>query len=1302
MARPNPISFTDSELSAARSSRAFTLHHAACEWRIDRPILIRGKDDILSREQITVTPYAHQVKNLLTFCRLAPVALLADDVGLGKTISAGLILTELIVRKKVRKALVLCPRILVAQWERELTDKFGLTVVTATGKEVREVVGADRGVIVTTYETARDHLDVISNAGIQMLILDEAHRLRRLHGSKAPPLLAARLRLALEQRRFKFVLLLTATPIQNRIWDIYSLIDCLTAAKGHRHPLGAPDQFAKKYIKGPRQKALEVHAHRLPEFRGHLRRYIARTRRSEAGLLFPRREVKLHLVEASVAERALGRMLGRHLGGLDALSQISLAQALMSSPHALRAQLANMVGRAPHLGACLKAVEQFVADGRPVAKMIGLGAIVDELRQARPDDFRLVIFTLRKETQDAIGAFLRERNISHGFIRGGGGRANQQAVDRLTMKPPKVHVIVSTEAGAEGVNLQAANVLVNYDLPWNPMVLEQRIGRVQRLGSEHALVTILNLVVARSVEERVVARLAEKLQMIGDAVGEIDAILESPGASKDDDVGDSFEEMIRKLVVQSLQGRSTEEAVRREQVSIDEAKRIFSENQKVIDQQLDQLDELHTSGPATPDLPVRDPGMMLDEFVRAVLAEEGAVVTMSEDGILRVVPPEGRAFRAIIGTMPDGGVPQDVTVYAPGEPAFELLVERWANQYGALVHDLRGAPDEALRAIAERWCAPIPGAVLRDVRRRDVRAVFQGETDCAVQTVVAHDEYETIVTVELRPEGHDRIPDEQSTSTWATDHAQVSSLFEGAAQIVEAAVRNDAGIREFCRFYEQRRADEVGLTEQRTETARVVEESFTPVLHANVVGLRGHRYDVVRLHVAVELDDAVPYETEIEVVPVTSQVISEPTMKACEQSRRRVPATWLEACSESRKQVLRHLLFSSELSGKRALPEHLQKSAITGKRLLVSEMERSSVSGTLAEPDQLVASELSQKKGLPSEIALCDFTAAKLLVNELLESQVSGRRFRKDQQAISAVSGTLGHRTEFVTCEASHAPVLETERVRSDVSGLWFRKDWIARSEKAPHRIGATTEVQKCAHTGKQLLRDEVARSDASGKLVDKSLLIKSDGSYLRALPDELVVCELTAKRALPQETEICVVTRRRALRDRMVKSSVGNSSFYMSPGHEVRSALSGKPMAPSEVYACPWFGDRLLPDEAATCKLTGLKVAPRALNAQGELEALRQALNNPSQAAKAPDVVAWLNKIAFYRWNQPRWAAAVASPSGKLRAVAVHAEAFLTSTDDGMLVGVGPDGAITKAGVTYAIGDRRQHGWAWRRSTPW
>ena len=88
---------------------------------------------------------------------------------------------------------------------------------------------------------------------------------------------------------------------------------------------------------------------------------------------------------------------------------------------------------------------------------------------------------------------------------------------------------MSTEAGSEGVNLQVGNVLVNYDLPWNPMIVEQRIGRVQRLASEHASVGIFNVMLRGTFEEYIVGRLMEKLQMASHAIGDIEALLEATG-----------------------------------------------------------------------------------------------------------------------------------------------------------------------------------------------------------------------------------------------------------------------------------------------------------------------------------------------------------------------------------------------------------------------------------------------------------------------------------------------------------------------------------------------------------------------------------------------------------------------------------------------------------------------------------------------------------------------------------------------------------------------------------------------------
>src|SRR5579871_4608818 len=125
----------ETPLLPARSEEEYVLRQAALEWSLADPILIQSEDDIQSRRTWRggLEPYAHQVQNLFTFCRRLPVILLADDVGLGKTISAGIILGELMARRRVGRALVICPRVLCCQWVGELACKFGIQACEAVG-----------------------------------------------------------------------------------------------------------------------------------------------------------------------------------------------------------------------------------------------------------------------------------------------------------------------------------------------------------------------------------------------------------------------------------------------------------------------------------------------------------------------------------------------------------------------------------------------------------------------------------------------------------------------------------------------------------------------------------------------------------------------------------------------------------------------------------------------------------------------------------------------------------------------------------------------------------------------------------------------------------------------------------------------------------------------------------------------------------------------------------------------------------------------------------------------------------------
>jgi SNF2 family DNA or RNA helicase len=223
----------------------YKLYRAALEWDLNDPIVIETRKDLKSekRWQNQLQPYHHQVTNLITFCRRLPVTLLADDVGLGKTISAGLIASELIARARVSKILIVCPKLLGPQWQNELKLKFDITAEIASGRKLIVAEPEDVGAVITTYASARLHLDKIPEDRFQMLVLDEAHKLRTLYGVDPPPQVALRFKDALEKRRFRYVLMLTATPIQNRLWDLYS------GGSSHRRPRAPKSLRQRGYVR---------------------------------------------------------------------------------------------------------------------------------------------------------------------------------------------------------------------------------------------------------------------------------------------------------------------------------------------------------------------------------------------------------------------------------------------------------------------------------------------------------------------------------------------------------------------------------------------------------------------------------------------------------------------------------------------------------------------------------------------------------------------------------------------------------------------------------------------------------------------------------------------------------------------------------------------------------------------------------------------------------------------------------------------------------------------------------------------
>jgi superfamily II DNA or RNA helicase len=760
----------------------YRIYRAALEWDLTDPIVIEGQEDLKStpRWQDRLTPYHHQVKNLITFCRRLPVTLLADDVGLGKTISAGLIISELIARSRLSKILIVCPKILAQQWKEELESKFAIPALIAFGKQLIEADQDGTGAVITTYNSARLYLDRIAEDRFQMLVLDEAHKLRNLYGVKDTPQVAKRFHKALEDRRFPFVLMLTATPIQNRLWDLYSLVDLLTVARGHDNPFGTPGMFIRRFIADPKDGARELKLESRDEFRSIVYGYMSRVRRGDANLDFPERKILRHQVEPTAAELKLIDTIAEPIQKLNKLTQISILQALTSSPEALSAQLANMArkGTVPlDLAASIKVI---VSRMPLSAKLVGLGNLIATLKKENPNGWRLVVFTIRRETQTTIQNFLESQGFKVGIINGDSGDRNQETIHRFREKPPALRIIVSTEAGSEGVNLQVANVLVNYDLPWNPMIVEQRIGRVQRLASEYPFVSIYNVTLRGTFEDYIVGRLMAKLQMAAHAIGDVEALLQGADVGdNDDDAGEGFEEKILKLVLATLAGKEVERAARLAEKSIDDAKAELEREQTNINQMLGGTDGAEYVGPRSPTLPKVRRSMDPQDFTLHSLDVLGAHVTPEPNGLYLAEENGGRErIRFKEADLPE----IRSTFYGPGSPAYQRLVSRVV---ATGVHDVEDADREPVKKsehVARAWLEGFE-AKSTSIEIEKASRIFTGSALLRVRATVAHDSYE-------------RLVDERLVDASARGDVDATEI---SAKAVEMRIRHSAG--DICAKY---------------------------------------------------------------------------------------------------------------------------------------------------------------------------------------------------------------------------------------------------------------------------------------------------------------------------------------------------------------------------------------------------------------------------------------------------------------------------------------------------------------------
>ena len=1108
-------------LKLAPSAEAYALHKAALEWDLLDPIVLEGEADFKSKPKWVdlVTPYKHQVQNLITFCRRLPVTLLADDVGLGKTISAGLILSELIYRSRVSKVLIVCPKLLMPQWQEELKTKFGIDSELEVGSKLvtaaNKLQKAEKGALITTYHSVRRYMDQLEAAGFHMLILDEAHKLRNLYGGNSSPEWATRIRQSLAARTFKYVLTLTATPIQNRLWDLYSLIDLLSVARGHPNPFGSEDSFARNYIADSHTSARQLKTHRKTEFRSIVYNYMSRVRRGDAQLTFPERIVRSHKVLPTESELKLFKLIAAPIQQLNGLAQVSIAKALVSSPQALASQLNNMAAKGTFPQDVADKVSVVVREMGITAKLSGLDSLLAQLRAERPRDWRLVIFTELRETQNAIGEYLDRLQVPCAFINGDSSIRNQDAIARFKTDPPRVNVIISTAAGAEGVNLQVANVLLNYDLPWNPMVVEQRVGRIQRLGSNHQNVIIFNAILQGTFEEKIVGRLMEKLQLASHAIGDIESLLEAAGLEEGEKES-KFEDMLRRLVLASLAGKDVEKETELKAASIAQAKEELKREEKNINSLLGSMDSNQAQGPRAPKFSSQEKSMSAKDFVFNAFKQAGVVYREENPGVY-VMSQLFRQNRFVFDEKGAAGLIHPPTIYTPGRPEFENLVSKHAKENECFVQGINAEIRVEARAACGGWVASFGGR-FETARDTAVSNKFSGEAVLRVRVSMAHDSYEKLM--ELSCPVVDGVA--QAAARELVNIAPQSLGIDLPALASEAA--KDPDIVEFCRFYMERLSEELRSAAGDERRIKKLTEDFTPRLQPDLAGLKGSVKQVIQFETQFRLGDSPLYNCDMSIDNETGAVLSAPPLEVYGEGGARAPSTCFQACAVSGKRALRHLLIKSEDTAKYALPEHIVQCALTGKRVLSTEVATSDLSGRAVLISAMKISPINHKRGEPSYFGVCSFTGSDVLNTELEVSQVSGKSFRNDEAAVSAISLTRGHRNEFIRCQ----------------------------------------------HTGKWLLPDEAERCDITGELVAPGILRQCEVTNKQVVPQLVGECAITHKRALLELLVTGSVSKVPMLKTKAVMSCLGN---YCLPKEALSCAWSGRIYHPEDMGQCALTG---------------------------------------------------------------------------------------------------------------------------------
>lgn len=558
---------------------------------------------IMADAKVDLNP--HQVEAAL-FAFKSPLskgAILADEVGLGKTIEAGLAISQKWAERK-RKILVIAPANLRKQWSLELAEKFYLGSFILESKSFNEEVKkgalnpfAQGEIIICSYQFAASKAPYLSSVSWDLVVIDEAHRLRNVYkpGNKT----ANTLKQALSGAP---IIMLTATPLQNSLLEAYGLVSFIDP-----HTFGDQKSFKMQFIKPDDLRYEELRKRLAPVCHRTLRKqvleYIKYTNRIAITRKFEPSDAEEKLYEL-VSEYLRRKKIYALPQSQRTLMTLILRKLLSSSTFAIAGTLEALGGKlknilpqvkSPSLEEFIasdyecfgeyideesedeneedkrvftpeeieeiheeiKSLEEFAALAHSIKSNSKGEALLEALKQGFGKLVELganqkaIIFTESMRTQNYVKNILEQNGFKSKVVLFNGSNNDKESkeiyknwtiknsgTDKITgsksadLRAALVErfrdeavIMIATEAAAEGINLQFCSLVVNYDMPWNPQRIEQRIGRCHRYGQKHDVVVVNFLNVKNEADVRVYELLDEKFQLFDGVFGASDEIL---------------------------------------------------------------------------------------------------------------------------------------------------------------------------------------------------------------------------------------------------------------------------------------------------------------------------------------------------------------------------------------------------------------------------------------------------------------------------------------------------------------------------------------------------------------------------------------------------------------------------------------------------------------------------------------------------------------------------------------------------------------------------------------------------------